>query len=105
MAPPELDDPRLERRRDLRRRGVWTARARHEPGRSLLQVAAPVTVEARPRGPVAGAHLVDRLSGALGLEQDLQLQLSIDTTFKTIAASRSVRFRFGRQGLGMRPAA
>jgi hypothetical protein len=93
MPPAQLDDPRLERGLDPRRRGTGTTRARPKPGDALLPVPAPVTVETRPRDPVPGAHLGHRLPGALSSSTS-SFNSSIDTTFKAMPASRcSLRLR------------
>jgi len=70
-----LDDPRLQRRCDLRRRAPRPPRARLEPLNALVQVAPSVAVIARARNPMPGTKLGDWLTAPLCLEQQLQLQL------------------------------
>jgi hypothetical protein len=76
MLLAQQRDLRLKLRLDLPRRAARGARARLKPCRPLLQVAAPVPVETRPRDPPPTANLRHRIAGALRLEQHLQPELA-----------------------------
>jgi hypothetical protein len=86
----------LERGRDPARRAARPPRARLQSAPALLQVAAPVAVEARPRSLVAGRPPPPSRPCARARAAPSFSSL-IDTTVRATRASRS-RLRLGWQG-------